>query len=184
MWAHRFALAGVVSIVVLGVAGGAVPAQDADAGTNAIVTGTESCAIVGTGTTTMAGGVARVRDLVSDCVDATSDLRVTGTFRNTFNEDCYLTEDPRVACAMWGTHVLEDDEGGWSCSWAGIDDLWGRNAGQVLVVCPGTGGYAGLTYVFQHVFGGAQDFGDGTDIHGLIYEGPPPPWGPIAPPAE
>jgi hypothetical protein len=29
-----------------------------------------------------------------------------------------------------------------------------------------------MTYVFYHVFGDAQDFGDGTDIHGIIDVGP------------
>jgi hypothetical protein len=40
----------------------------------------------------------------------------------------------------------------------------------IIGICPGTGGYEGLTYVFQHTSG---SFDDGTSFHGAIYEGPP-----------
>ncbi|MGB9375415.1 MAG: hypothetical protein WCA82_14790, partial [Jiangellales bacterium] len=77
--------------------------------------------------------------------------------------------------------VLEGPTGGWDCSWAGTSDPTGANDGLVFAVCPGTGGYGGLTYVFQHVYGSSGsgvidgDFGDGTSIFGLIFEGEMPP---------
>lgn len=40
----------------------------------------------------------------------------------------------------------------------------------VIGTCPGTGDYEGLTYVFQHT---SDVFEDGTDFHGVIYEGDP-----------
>ena len=53
----------------------------------------------------------------------------------------------------------------------------GGNDGLVLDICTGTGGYDGLTFMAQQAisFRGTADFGDGTGIHGVIYEGPPPP---------
>ena len=44
-------------------------------------------------------------------------------------------------------------------------------------VCPGTGGFEGLTYVFQHgnaSFEGGSPFGDDNTFDGVIYEGPAP----------
>lgn len=90
-----------------------------------------------------------------------------------------------VACVIWGTHVLAGEQEAWDCSNPATDDLWGGNAAQVLVVCLAAGEYDGLTYVFHRVAGGAQDLGDGADIHGLIYAGPLPAWGcAVEPPAE
>ena len=175
----RLTLAGAVIMALASGTGGAVVAQEADAPVPVVVTGTEVCTSGMTWAPTDTAVGWQARDYVSDCIDTTSDPRVNGTFRNTFSEDCYTLPDEGDACVMWGTHVLDGAEGGWDCSYAGIDDLWGPNAGHVFVVCPGTGDYAGLTYVFEHVFGDAQDFGDGTDIHGIIYEGPLPAWGPI-----
>ena len=179
----RFIGATLVALSLSVAQGLTTRAEDGAIDAPAVVTGTESCVTVkaGVDTISMDPVVEHYRDHVSDCVDETSDARVSGTFRNTFNEDCYLMEGSHgTACSMWGTHVMTGETGGWDCTYSGVDDLWGENAGQVLVVCPGTGEYEGLTYVFQHVFGGAQDFGDGTDIHGVIYEGPPPAWGPVS----
>jgi hypothetical protein len=153
------------------------------------VTGTESCTVVRDGIASASSGDVRVthfRDYISDCVNTMSDPRVSGTYRSNFNQDCYpLPDKPGVdECVIWGTHVLDGPAGGWDCAYSGTGDPFGMNDGLVLGVCPGTGDYEGLTYVLQNVFGGASDFGDGTSIHGLIYEGPPPPWGPLASTAE
>jgi hypothetical protein len=188
MRALPLSIVAAVAFALLGPTG-AMVAEDTDQPMATVVTGTESCETVrwGTQSVTTEGPVAvsHFYDHVADCRDETSDPRVSGVFRNTFNEDCYYMGPRSEACVIWGTHVLAGGQGGWDCSYAGTDDLWGDNAGHVLVVCPGTGEYDGLTYVFHHVFGGVQDFGDGADIHGLIYEGPPPAWGPaIEPEAE
>ena len=120
---------------------------------------------------------------VADCPTEASDPRVSGTFRTTFNEDCY-SMGIRYPCIIWGTNVLEDERGGWHCPYGGTDDMWGENGARVQAVCTGTGESDGLTYVYHQAFGGVQDFGDGTDIHGIIYVGPPR-WGPAAePPAN
>jgi hypothetical protein len=78
---------------------------------------------------------------------------------------------------IWGTHVLEGPTSGWDCSYAGTSDPSGANVGLVFGVCPGTGEYDGLTYVWQHVYVNSPnvvgDFGDGTNIFGLIFEGAP-----------
>ena len=177
----RATVAATSLLLLFGIQGAAVGAADS-VDTPAVVTGTESCMTVTMGTDSVSVDplVDRYHGHVSECLDETSDPRVSGTWRNTFNEDCYLFEGQRDhACIIWGTHVLDGERGGWDCSYSGTDDLWSANAGQVLVVCPGSGEYEGLTYVVHHVFGGVQDFGDGTDLHGIIYEGPPPAWGPI-----
>jgi hypothetical protein len=109
-----------------------------------------------------------------------SDPRVDGVYTNTFSSQCLgpSSSYPGEMCLFWGSHVLEGPEGGWDCAYQGTDDPTGRNWGLVQATCPGTGGFAGMVYVWHHVFGGANDFGDGTSLHGLIYEGLPPgePW--------
>jgi hypothetical protein len=131
------------------------------------VTGTEACTGAQGGSCTVVDGVERCRGFVSDCVNTMSDPRVSGTYTNTYNHDCL---DER-GCLFWGTHVLDGPDGGWDCSWSGLEEPYpdAGNDGLVYVVCRGTGAYEGLTYVSHHAFGGAYDFGDGTSFHGLIY---------------
>lgn len=95
-----------------------------------------------------------------------SDPRVDGTWVNTYNEDSYQGG----LYVLWGTHILDKTEGGWDCSWSATEyPVWEDLL--ILGVCPGTGGFEGLTYVFQHA---TADFGDGSTFHGVIYEGPAP----------
>jgi len=113
-----------------------------------------------------------------ECEVTMSDPRVSGTYTNVANWDFY----PALGEAfLWGTSVLEGSVGGWDCSYAGTSDPSGLNDGLVFHVCPGTGEYGGLTYVFQHVYDNSPytgvldgDFGDGTSIFGLIFEGASP----------
>jgi hypothetical protein len=135
------------------------------------VTGTESCGDRSSPGRRMSNGVEHARGEVAECVDTMSDPRVDGAWVNTMNGDCFGAHTP---CFLWGTHVLDGPEGGWQCSWSGTD--FPVSNGYLLIgVCPGTGGYEGLTYVFQH---GTEDFGDGTTFHGYIYEGRPM-WEPL-----
>jgi hypothetical protein len=139
-----------------------------------IVTGTEECGGRSGGTSTY-GGVDSERGWVADCVNTMSDPRVDGTWVNTLNMDCY----PGDMCLMWGTHVLDGTDGGWACSWAGADFPTLSLEGGFLVsgVCPGTGGFEGLTYVFQHGNAGFEvgsPFSDDSTFDGVIYEGPAP----------
>ena len=145
-----------------------------------LVTGTESCGPRTSGETVEVNGIESHRDLVGECRDDMSDPRVDGVYTNTFSSQCLgpSSSYPGEMCLFWGSHVLEGPEGGWDCAYQGTDDPTGRNWGLLQGTCPGTGGFAGMVYVWHHVFGGTNDFGDGTSYHGLIYEGPAPgePW--------
>jgi hypothetical protein len=181
----RLAMVGMVILALLGALGGAVLAQsdeeDMAADLPVVVTGSESCGGRTSGQTTQApNGAESHRDLVGLCTNTMSDPRVSGTYTNTFNSQCYSPSSvyPSEDCVFWGTHVLEGEDGGWDCTFSGTEDPSGQNWGIVHAICPGTGGYEGMTYVYQHAFGGAEDIGNGTSYHGIIYEGPPPgePW--------
>jgi hypothetical protein len=119
----------------------------------------------------MWGGTG-VRDEVLACDLALSDPRVVGPATITFNDDCF-----RADGIFWGTLVIEGPDGGWDCRFSGTADPTGGNDGLLLHVCPGRGGYSGLTFMAQQAvsFSGTADFGDGTSMRGLIYQGPPPP---------
>jgi len=82
---------------------------------------------------------------------------------------------------LLGTNEVIGPDGRWECAYTGTSDPHGRNDGLVSAMCRSTEGYAGLTYMWQLAlsFDGTGDFGGETNMHGLIYEGPPPPWGPI-----
>ena len=64
------------------------------------------------------------------------------------------------------------------CSWAGSNypvgepDAMGDWPILLAAVCPGTGGYEGLSYVFQH---SDTNFLERSSFNGVIYEGAPPP---------
>ena len=148
------------------VTGEAVPAESPTAASPVFVTGTEVCGARSEGTASYLGGLESYRDETAECVNTMSDPRIDGTYINTLNADCYLGG----ACVLWGTHVLDGPDGGWDCSWSGTQyPVW--EGFLILGVCPGTGGFEGLTYVFRH---GSADFGDGSSFHGVIYEGPAP----------
>lgn len=164
--------------------GGTVVAQSEEVSTPTVVTGNEVCTFVQDGTIIEhTGEVLRERGYVMECEDTMSDPRVTGTYTNVGDFDYYPALDEVF---NWGTHVLEGPTGGWDCSYAGTNDPTGANYGLVFGVCPGTGEYGGLTYVWQHVYdlppAGSPltapavegDFGDGTSIFGLIFEGASP----------
>lgn len=149
------------------------------------VQGTESCAVTRMGDSTDVPGAIGLRDHELVCTDVMDDPRVSGPWTNVFNMDCYSGEG--VDCVFWGTETLTTPDGGWTCTYAGSEDPTGDNWGQVFIVCPGTGGYAGLTYVTQHVFDAGTDGsfrrppGSATDrisYSGMIYQGPPPTMGP------
>jgi len=182
MRALRLSFVGTLMLAVIGIAGSAM-AEDAaapveEAGVPVFVTGIETCSTQTEGTDTTQAGVRSIRGLINRCSNTMSDARVSGTYVNDFNMTCYESLDDG-GCIFWGTHVLDGPDGGWACSYTGTDDPMGANTGLVLGVCPGSGAYDGLTYMWQHVFGGSYSFGDDTSFYGLIFEGPPPPWGPL-----
>jgi hypothetical protein len=169
----RLSLAGTLILALLGGLSVAVVAQSEEASTPTVVTGNEVCTVVQNATVIEnTAEVVRDRGQVTECETATSDPRVSGTYTNVANWDFYWALDEAF---LWGTTVLEGPTGGWDCSYAGTSDPTGANDGLVFLVCPGTGEYDGLTYVYQHVWdSGTADFGDGTDVFGLIFEGPSP----------
>ena len=173
MRTSRMSLAGMTMVALVGGLGGMALAQDTME-MPVYVTGEESCRLIDDPVCEVSDGIEHCRDAVSDCWNSMSDPRVTGEFKNTFNLDC-LTDE--LGCLYWGTHVLDTPEGGWDCTWSGLEDPHpaSGNDGLLYGVCPGTGAYDGLTYIWYHVFGPAYNFGDGTSFHGLIYEGEPPP---------
>lgn len=169
----RLSLVGPVALACL--AFGALPtvAQDEADGRPVVVTGSEQCGGRSGGVNSFSvPGVRSQRGWVAECVNTMSDPRVDGTWVNTYNSDCY-PGTPTQTCVYWGTHVLDGPDGGWDCTWAGTDydPVWPGEL-LVLAVCPGTGGFEGMTYIAQH---STADFGDGTDFYGVIYEGPAPP---------
>jgi hypothetical protein len=180
----RLVLVGAVIVALLGGLGGTVVAQSEEVSTPTVVTGNETCTFVQDGRVIqLYGDVFRERGYVMECEDTMSDPRVTGTYTNVNNFDYYKELEESFG---WGTHVLEGPTGGWDCSYAGTSDPSGANDGLAFGVCPGTGEYDGLTYVFQHVVNSPPagspptstvlegDFGDGTSIFGLIFEGASP----------
>lgn len=132
------------------------------------VTGSESCEDHSGGTSSSVAGVSSERGWVADCVNAMSDPRVDGTWVNTLNSDCYLGG----ICVFWGTHVLEVPDGGWDCTWSGTNYAVGNSPTRILGICPGTGGFEGWTYVFQHRIADLVE--EGPTYDGVIYEGPAP----------
>jgi hypothetical protein len=179
----------ILAMLIIGLLVLAVPsasAQESDGGDSPtaelplVVTGDMSCTVVERGTRGTSDALVRggtgARDQRLDCVHTMSDSRVSGTGPLTFNDDCF-----RGGCVMWGTNDVVAPDGRWECSWSGTGDPFGRLDGIVSGVCRGTGGYEGLTYMWQHAvrFTGKGDFGGDTNMYGHVYEGPPPPpWGP------
>ncbi len=169
LWA---ALAAIVMYLALGVP--PALAQDAveevPAGVT-FVTGTEGChePTPGIWHKTAWGGYERGD--AHWCEVTMSDPRVSGSWFNAYNVDCYGVEaEPAFFCVLRGTRVLDGPDGGWDCTWTGTDFPAEHDGLLMTGLCPGTGGYEGLTYVFQ--FSTPAIVGGGT-IRGAIYEGPP-----------
>lgn len=144
------------------------------------VTGSEDCGERVPPMQMAADGSWEAQDSVATCQNVMSDPRVSGAWTNTMNARCFGKD----LCLLWGTAILEGPAGGWECSWSGSNYPVGtKQFGYwpilVSAVCPGTGDYEGLTYVFQHA---SIDFAGGSSFNGVIYEGPPPPV--MAAPAE
>jgi hypothetical protein len=146
------------------------------------------CTTIDRGTRGTSDGLVRLatgaRDQTFECEMAISDPRVSGTATGTFNDDCFAGGPRGFECVFWGTQTIEGPDGSWDCTYSGTGDPMGGNDGLILHVCAGTGGYDGLTFMAQEVvsFEDPADLGDGTSIHGVLYEGPPPP--PLEPASE
>ena len=175
--------AGAAIVVCLALGGVPILAQDEAepvASLPLVVTGNWDCTVLDRGTRGTSDGLVMgatgARDQTLDCVWTMSDPRVSGSVKATFNDDCFGTS-AGSECIIWGDSVLEGPDGEWDCTYSGTGDPMGGNDGLVLDVCAGTGGYDGLTFMAQQAvsFYGTSDFGDGTSLHGVLYEGPLPP---------
>ena len=170
---RRLATTGAAVLMCLVLGGTPALAQEAPAGvTN--VTGTVVCDefVPKIWNETAFGGYER--DDAAWCESATSDPRVSGVFLNTYNVDCYGVEEEQEFCIFRGAYVFDGPDGGWDCTWTG-SDLPVEETGLLITgLCLGTGGYEGLTHVYQHT--DATSFADGSDYRGAIYEGEPLPF--------
>jgi hypothetical protein len=181
LWAAGAAI--VVCLAFGGVPALAQEASNSPTVSPVVVSGTWGCTKTDPGTRGTSDGLmwggTGARDQVLECDLALSDPRVIGPTTITFNDDCFGAE-----CIFWGTLVIEGPDGGWDCLFSGTPDPTGGNDGLLLHVCPGRGGYSGLTFMAQPAvsFYDTADFGDGTNIRGVIYQGPPP--APFAAPAS
>ena len=134
---------------------------------NAWVTGTVACTVTTDWTTTMVEGVEQLRGRDADCKWFASDPRMTGPFSLTQDMDCY--EDSGWACVLWATF----EGSGWTGSLVTPVDPSG--VGTDHIIQTGTGANEGLVFVGTNTPEGWS---------GLLYEGDPPPSGPLPSPAS
>ncbi len=136
-------------------------------GVNAWVTGTVACTVTTDWTTTIVEGVEQLRGRDADCEWFASDPRMTGPFSLTQDMDCY--EDSGWACVLWATF----EGSGWTGSLVTPVDPSGIGTDHIIQT--GTGANEGLVFV-------GTNTPDGWS--GLLYEGDPPPSGPLPSPAS
>jgi hypothetical protein len=143
------------------------------------VTGTvDACQVTRSATDLSEPGIQRRRDLGLVCRVEVSDPRMSGVSSVVWNGDSY---DATGVFVYWGTMRGEGPDGAWDCSFTATGNPFPATAVDELglIVCSGTDGYAGLTFVGYQGTDGEEGFGDGINVVGFIYPGdPPPPWGP------
>ena len=109
----RMSLAGMVMLALLGGLPAVVVAQadEAEASSVTVVTGTDECHMTTSGTTTFdMDGVERYRGHISTCQPDTSDPRMNLPYEMIWETDCY----PDGRCMMWGTiKTIDPGPDGW-----------------------------------------------------------------------
>lgn len=149
---HMIGLLASISAAVLLVAcqaaggGGPMPSPSST-GLGAPITGTADCSLLD----------QVVEPGTSDCTFTASDLRLSGTAREsvTFGPGDFMI-------SFYGSYTLQAEGGQWNCQFAGhfagtaeVTGLAGRDA-----VCYGKGGYFGHTaYVHSQMRGDGQHWG-------------------------
>ena len=171
----RLSLVGTVILVLLGGAGSAVAAQEADGGV--YVTGNAEC-IEPPGRTIQDDGAVELHVFRNECTFTSSDPRLGGTGVYDIQQFC-LKEETGHVCMGWGTGEVTGPDGTWVGTSGWVQDpsrtqipMWG--------FAEGTGAYEGWTYWF-HV---PDVMAPSSPEYGILYQGPPPPWGttlPLAP---
>jgi hypothetical protein len=127
------------------------------------------------GTDTVVDGAREWRGWTVTCRESMSDPRVSGPNVHRYDRDCRYPlaagdadDASPVVCITWSDFVVSGPDGTWEGADRGLVTPDGES--DTYRVATGTGAYAGWTYV-SHA--------DEGDVSGIIYEGPPPPWGPL-----
>ena len=107
------------------------------------------------------------------CTYTASDSRLTGTLTHVWMADISGPSSDDVTVG-WAPATLEGPEGSWTGHYYVV---WGDTA-QVFSVLSGTGAYEGWQYIASSIDPEAD--GD-ADVVGVMYEGDPPPFGPLPP---
>jgi len=175
MRALRVSLAGTVFLALLGVFAAPVAAQtDGDA----YVTGSILCS--DGARTVHEDDAVELHLFRGECTATMSDPRLSGTGVFDTQQFC-LKEEADHVCMAWSTFELTGPDGTWVGTTGWVEEpsrsglpLWG--------VMEGTGAYEGWTF-WSH---NPNVMDPSALTSGIVYEGPPPPWGETLPltPAE
>lgn len=126
-------------------------------------------------------GVIIARNLGIECTTTMSDPRLSGTATIDAYDACFTTTGAvygQSACMFWNTARIAGPDGGWEGDWTCVDVIQ-MTVRECLNIYEGTGSYAGMTYIEHATFN--QDNTFPLKVNGLLYEGPPPPWGWVPP---
>jgi hypothetical protein len=175
MRARHLLSVGLVSLALLAIP--VAPAiSQTDSGT--WVTGKIDCGHAEQGTRQEDASV-RMDQFPGLCTATMSDPRVSGTWESDIQEVCFKL--PGEPCMMFGTTEIAGPDGTWVGTFGSVNEVtlgkwptWG--------VLGGTGGYDGWTYVLFT----PDQVDPNVVVTGILYEGPPAPWGETLPlvPAE
>ena len=169
----RLSAVGMVMVVLLaGQATLVVGQQDTDAH----VTGTFACGPAAAPTVLEDDSVGLML-IPGSCTVAMSDPRVSGTMVNDLQEVCF--SEAGGACMFHISGELTGPDGTWVGTGGSIHDAT-RTALPSWAMLEGTGAYEGWSFVFY----AADQLDPTAEVSGIVYEGPPPPWGdslPLAP---
>jgi hypothetical protein len=99
-----------------------------------------------------------------------SDARLSGSVTVTDNADRFVVADEIVGDVLWGTIVIENDQGTWTGPLTGTSDLSADLGGVTYIELVGAGAYDGLSaIVFQ------RETATSLDWNGVIFSGNLPP---------
>jgi hypothetical protein len=115
-----------------------------------------------------AGERQRVREV--HATSEMSDTRLSGSVTVTDNADRFVVAGEIVGDVLWGTVVIENDEGTWTGPLTGTSDPSAGNMGVTYVELVGAGAYQGLSAIlFQ------RETATTIDWNGVIFSGNLPP---------
>jgi hypothetical protein len=114
-----------------------------------------------------------------ECAGDYSDPRLNGTWKTAGYHDACFTTTGEVygpaTCIYWSSStVMTDEDGTWSGSETCLDVSQAPQARRCMGIYEGGGAYEGLAYVESYETD-LTTF-ESSDWHGIIYEGPPPPF--------